>query len=781
MKISKQQVRYNIYRKRYSSYVKYVHNGRWILAPHLQLVCDNIEKLINREIKQNILIISMPPQHGKSQCVTETLSSWYLGNYPDKRVIEISYGDDLAQRFGRRNKEKIIEFGKQIFNIELSKVSDTDFEVKNHKGSMISKGIMAGLTGNPADLIIIDDPIKNRQESDSETYRNRVWEEFINSINTRLSATGIMILIMCLTGDTSILMADGTEKELRNIRVGDNIATYKDGKLAVSTVKNWKCQGLDYTFTIRMESGIIIKGNERHPFLVERNGHTEWVKIKNLKIGDKILRAKKIGESGKEFCVQKKTAISLQNVKDIATPTTISPFGQVDIGLHQSTQNQDEVLDLNSDMESVLPNMTQCLLHKTENVPCVENCQQQTLEHIGVGNYALTTTMLQEKCEDYCATTATLRLDMEKQKKYYSSPLDMFEIIHDEIVDIVESGYEDVFDIQVESTENFIANGLVSHNTRWHEDDLAGRLLKHVPNKCYEINIPLEAEENDILGRNVGDSLFPAIGKDNAWLKEFKQSYKTQEGARSWDALMQGKPTAQEGSMIKRYWWKYWIPKGSNLPKVSVKNKDGITELIDTIEVPDTFDRMLQTWDLAFKKKEDSDFISGQVMANKGANIFLLDLINERLSFTETLKAIENMTAKWPNVIVKLIEDKANGPAIIDMLHHKIGGIIPVEPEGSKQARVEAVTPIIESGNVYIPHPMLFDWVNEFIDQSAKFPKVAHDDMVDAFSQGLFRFIYASNPEKKHKLPDDIPDDLRQDLENDPQALQHWLAEREMI
>lgn len=497
----------------YAKYVEHVHNGRWILAKHLDLVCSKIEQLIRREIPQNILIISMPPQHGKSQCVTETLPSWYLGTYPHKRVIEVSYGDDLAQRFGRRNKEKILEYGKKLFDIELSKMSDTDFEIKDHKGSMISKGIMAGLTGNPADLVIIDDPIKNRQESESETYRNRVWEEFLNSIYTRLSADGVIIVIM----------------------------------------------------------------------------------------------------------------------------------------------------------------------------------------------------------------------------------------------------------------------------TRWHEDDLAGRLLQNMPNKCLEINIPLEAEDGDILGRSIGDSLFPQIGKDNAWLKEFKQAYTTQEGSRSWNALMQGKPTAPEGSLIKRYWWKYWIPKGSNLPKVSVKNKDGITELVDTIEIPDTFDRMLQTWDLAFKKKEDSDFISGQVMANKGASIFLLDLINERLSFTETLKAIENMTTKWPKVITKLIEDKANGPAIIDMLHHKIGGIIPVEPEGSKQARVEAITPMIESGNVYIPHPMLFDWVNEFIDQCSKFPKVAHDDMVDAFSQGCFRFIYASNPTKKPELPKDMPEDLRQDLESDPLAMQHWLSENGII
>jgi hypothetical protein len=183
-------------RNTYKAYVEYVHQGRWILAPHLSLICDSVQKLISREYKQNILIISMPPQHGKSQCITESLPSWYLGNNPAKRVIEVSYGDDLAQRFGRRNKEKIVEFGKQLFDIELSKVSDTDFEIKQYKGSMISKGIMAGLTGNPADLIIIDDPVKNRQEAESETYRSRIWEEFLNSIYSRLSASGVIVLIM---------------------------------------------------------------------------------------------------------------------------------------------------------------------------------------------------------------------------------------------------------------------------------------------------------------------------------------------------------------------------------------------------------------------------------------------------------------------------------------------------------------------------------------------------------------------------------------------------------
>lgn len=457
-------------RRSYSDYCVYVHEGKWILGKHLKVVCDAIEDLIYRRMKQNILIISMPPQHGKSNCCTETLPSYYLGKFPSKRVIEVSYGDDLAQRFGRRNKEKILSYGKELFGIELSKSSDTDFEIKEHKGSMISKGIMAGLTGNPGDLIIIDDPIKNRQEAESETYRDRIWEEFLNSIYTRLSAGGMIILIM----------------------------------------------------------------------------------------------------------------------------------------------------------------------------------------------------------------------------------------------------------------------------TRWHEDDLAGRMLKNMPEKCKEINIPLEAEENDILGRSVGDALFPEIGKDNEWLKDFKKVYTTKEGSRSWNALMQGRPTAQEGNLIKRKWFKYYKEK------------------------PTRFDQMLQSWDCTFKDSDGSDFVVGTVWGRVGADKYLLDLVRARMDLPNTIQAIIRTTMKWPEAYLKLVEDKANGSAVIQMLRHKIEGIVAVNPEGSKIARVHAILPQIESGNVYLPDEA--PWINDFINECSSFPQGKHDDMVDSMSQGLIRMLndYSTQPEIK-KNPWPFPFDQDED------------------
>ena len=97
------------------------------------------------------------------------------------------------------------------------------------------------------------------------------------------------------------------------------------------------------------------------------------------------------------------------------------------------------------------------------------------------------------------------------------------------------------------------------------------------------------------------------------------------------------------------------------------------------------------------------------------------------------------MTDKWPGAAAKFVEDKANGPAVIQTLRIRVSGLIAVEPMGNKESRVYAVQPEIEAGNVYIPHPRLKPWVDAFVTNCAGFPNVAHDDDVDAMSQALNR------------------------------------------
>ena len=105
------------------------------------------------------------------------------------------------------------------------------------------------------------------------------------------------------------------------------------------------------------------------------------------------------------------------------------------------------------------------------------------------------------------------------------------------------------------------------------------------------------------------------------------------------------------------------------------------------------------------------------------------------MSFTETLNAMRDLSAKWPQTTRKLIEDKANGTAVIDVLRREIPGIVPVEPFGGKVVRAHATTAVAEAGNVYIPASSVAPWVGDFVEEMASFPSGAHDDQVDCYSQ----------------------------------------------
>jgi predicted phage terminase large subunit-like protein len=116
------------------------------------------------------------------------------------------------------------------------------------------------------------------------------------------------------------------------------------------------------------------------------------------------------------------------------------------------------------------------------------------------------------------------------------------------------------------------------------------------------------------------------------------------------------------------------------------------------------------------------------------------DQVRARMDCPATVQAIRGLTEKWPGAFAKLIEDKANGSAVIQMLAHDLPGIIPVNPGGGKVARAQAIAPLVEAGNVYLPHPDYAPWVCDFIEECAAFPNGAHDDQVDAMTQALLWF-----------------------------------------
>jgi predicted phage terminase large subunit-like protein len=196
--------------------------------------------------------------------------------------------------------------------------------------------------------------------------------------------------------------------------------------------------------------------------------------------------------------------------------------------------------------------------------------------------------------------------------------------------------------------------------------------------------------------------------------------------------MFQGRPSPDAGDVWKRGDWGIYSHK-----LWSVQNP-GTAEAVYTV---DQFDDLDMSWDMTFKDKDTSDFVVGQVWMRRGVDTYLLDQVRARLSFTDTLDAFKRMVAKWPQARAKLVEDKANGTAVLDSLRKEIPGLIPVVPHESKYARASAVSPFISAGNVKLPHSSvaLFP-VEDFIDEAAQFPNGAHDDQVDSASQILTRY-----------------------------------------
>ena len=195
-----EQIQKKKLRENYASYVKYIYGDNYIMTPFhkvLCAICQNAVERIDRGEQVRILL-STPPQVGKSSTLTEALPSWFIGNHPDLSVIITAYNADIAEKFGDRNRQKVKDFGKDIFGIQVSDSQDnkTLFQIKGHQGQIFSTGILGGLTSNPAALIIVDDPFKNGEDAESQDIRDRVERVYWDSIETRIRKLGGAIIVI---------------------------------------------------------------------------------------------------------------------------------------------------------------------------------------------------------------------------------------------------------------------------------------------------------------------------------------------------------------------------------------------------------------------------------------------------------------------------------------------------------------------------------------------------------------------------------------------------------
>jgi predicted phage terminase large subunit-like protein len=296
------------------------------------------------------------------------------------------------------------------------------------------------------------------------------------------------------------------------------------------------------------------------------------------------------------------------------------------------------------------------------------------------------------------------------------------------------SSVTDWFDFTLSTRLNDPARGaIVVIAQRLHEDDLCGHLLRE--GDWEHLCLPAEYEPShphpcarDPRTR-AGELLWP----ERVGLAELKR-LKTSLGSYGTAGQLQQRPAPDGGGIFKREWWRYYDPE----------------EPLPFLEI------LVQSWDLAFTGNPDSDYVVGQAWAKIGPNRYLLHQIRRRMHFIESMAAIQEMSA-WINERFPdrrghaiLIEEAANGAAMIDVLRQELSSIHPITPNGSKELRAQAVSPQIEAGNVWLPGAANaegtgFDrsrtpqWVQDFIYEAESFPAASHDDQVDAMAQALMR------------------------------------------
>ena len=710
----------------------YASGGAWILAPHLKLLSQKIVDVATGRCPR--LIVTMPPRHGKSELVSRTTPAWYLGNFPDRKVMLASYADTFAADWGRQSRTMLEEFGQPLWGVGVNQLAagGQRWEVKPppsrrgvSPGVMVTAGVGGGLTGKGAHLLIIDDPIKNAEEAQSARIRDTHHDWWRSTARTRLQKGSGVILVMCMTGDTSVLMADGSERPLRDVRPGDVAATYENGAVTTARVLNWANQGPDRIITVRMKSGRTASGNARHPFRVlHDDGSETWVQLGSLKVGMKV-RSVEAPTQGSNAPTR---AVALRRgARACVCPTTAKCGGPQDTAPPQPATLADERFDSRAATES--PSRTMSGSSRSRAVPARSAGSGQaksTGRSTGPRSFASTTTP--DGCAVCSATTATSLLAERTPQTSFERPLATWSVRSDEVAELVEVGVEDVFDIEVERTHNFIANGLQVSNTRWHEDDLAGRLLADEldgGDQWEVLNLPAicecEGEDTDVLGRHGGDVLWPEMFDE-----EFMTRTRAAQGSYWFSAMYQQRPSPADGMLFKRENLRYfdWKDEAAGL---LMMHTDAASTIFDI-----NYGTVFQTVDVAGSSKQESDFtVVSTWCVTPNRDLLWLDCERVKFESLDVAGFVRRSFFKHNPTLVG-IERLGFGLTVIQELLRDGLPVVRLEPDKDKVSRALPAVARTEEHRVFLPARA--EWREDAEAQMLAFPNAAHDDIVDTLS-----------------------------------------------
>lgn len=730
-------------------------------------ICRRIERFVERvENKEEPrLLLMMPPRSGKSEISSRHTPGWILGKHPDWEIIAASHTSSLSLSFSRYLRDVMRDPAyTAVFPDACLDPSSQSVENWNltKGGGYLAAGVGTGITGRGANVLLLDDLVKDIEAADSITIRDNTWEWYLSTAYTRLAPGGGVLGLMCMTGDTPVMMADGSQRPLETLCAGENIATYIRGTLGQSRVAAVKSSGIDSVYKMTMSSGKIVRANQRHPFLtVSPIGEISWTRLKNLTTAHRIVTVKGSGANGEALSALPRGAKRLPSVADFATVTMPSSAGQRDTAHGATTTSRVAMLGSNTAMGLPQLSTTPCTKLKADAAQSVESQQKQgTRLPTGQTSSLSTTATTQGKCAPSSATTATQESDTLVLNQWHLPPLGISDFTLDKILSIEYDCEEEVFDVQVDDTENFIANGLVSHNTWWHDDDWAGRIQQAMNSgdgdKFEIIRYPAINDQGDEyiladdsiiqipegftvpegarLTRRHNTAVHPARYTTEAMLR-IKRNLVAGGQKRVWDALYQQNPVPDEGNYFSKEMFTHYStpPARSEL-------------------------RVYQAWDFAISTGKESDFTVGMCIGIDHRDCaYVLDLrrfrsddsfmiVDTMLDFYDLWKA--DMMGAEDGQIWKAIESQFLKRCDERRIYPSYEVLKPLT---DKMVRANPLRGRMQLNKVYFPKEA--GWLQDLTKEMLYFPAGKHDDQIDALAWAIRLSLMYAPPKQEIKEP----------------------------
>jgi predicted phage terminase large subunit-like protein len=730
-------------------------------------------------------LVSVPPRHAKTETFLHGIA-WGLAQNPRLQFGYVSYAADFARSKSRRARDLA-----RASHVVIRPDADALNEWRTlDGGGVLATGIGGPLTGHGVDILLVDDPHKNREEAESALLRQGVYEWFTSTGVTRVEPHGSIIAVHCIAESEPVLMADGGWLPVESVKPGDQVVAYERGQFVPRRVLAQRQTGTDEILRVK-SARKSLRVNARHPFLLESG---EWCPAGCLLPGDRVVvcDAPVGGEEpfddefvwlfgfliGDGWVTSWKRHNHCKRRNKVYTSRSWclcvaqSVYPELNARVHSAitryfgrapkTQNGYYRLDSNAAGRKLValglhggahgkrippwvyrltPALKRAFLRghadadRHEVARCLDSTRISSVSKALINDVRLLAISAGLRCGRISSFRERVRAPHSREAKDYecfsvginfaTSPEKA-----ERIVAIEADGHAPVYDLTVEGAENFVAQGFVVHNTRWHPDDLIGRLQRE--SEKFEETGGAEGEHWDsinlqALDETTGEALWP-----ERWPAEVLERRRRTIGEYEWAALFQGRPR----------------PRGAKLFRDPVRYDE-----------PSVAERRLVIGvDVAATKGSRADWTVAVVLAFTGEADELaadvLDVLRLQEEIPQVCRELEALQKKWNAPLV--IEGSGVGKAVPQTLLDVNPRLLldEVHPTEDKFTRAQAYAAGWNQGRVRLP--CAAPWLPDFLRVHTDFTGVndRHDDDVDA-AVHAWNYALAMPPLKIERQPED--------------------------